>query len=241
VAEGFLQPDDGADHAAAGTARSSVARIGSALVFDVARDAEALCQCALLPVDRLIVGMRRRPAWIGCALSYRHMARQALAEGCEALWILEDDVALPPQFESQVAVWDYLGARDDWDICVGHMTLIESDLVVERVVALSGMHLLYINQFLGMAANLYGRRALEAMANWDPAAGDEYDNTIDQYLKRCGIRTVATWPYLVTHDEEYRSTLWGFNNAYYEETIRATRQRLDRLCATVGNNAGGLA
>jgi len=238
VAEGFLQPDDRRVVSELPRAVSVSSRAVPRWCLTLPETPKRYANAQMLPVDRWVVGMRRRPGWMGCALSYRAMARQALAEGLEALWILEDDVALPQHFEERLAaVWGYLRTRDDWDICVGHMTLIESELVVERVVALSGLHLLYINQFLGMAANLYGRRALEAMAEWDPAGGDEYDNTIDQYLKRCGIRTVATWPYLVTHDEDYRSTLWGFNNAYYEETIRATREKFDDLCASARHGA----
>lgn len=239
LAEGFLQPDD---------PRLAATPDLPELRSQSAHDPQRWCltlpetparyeNAAVLPVDRRMIGMRRRPGWMGCALSYRQMARQALAEGLDALWILEDDIALPADFEARAAeLWAYLKQHDDWDICVGHMTLIEEDLLVQRVVPMQVGHLLYVNQFLGMAANLYGKKALQVMAAWDPAAGDEYNNTIDQYLKRCGIRTVATWPYLVTHDEDYRSTLWGFNNAHYEETIRATRLKLDQICAGRGDS-----
>lgn len=185
-----------------------------------------------LPVSRYCAGLRKRPGWMGCALSYREMARQALAQGVEALWVIEDDVTPLGPLEAHLEeIWQYLSQRDDWDICVGHLTLVDEGLEVGAITRLpSGMALLQVNQFLGMAANLYHRRALEALAGWEPEAGDEYSNTIDQYLKAQCLRTVATWPYLVDHDDEQQSTLWGFNNAHYRQTIEATRQRLDALC-----------
>lgn len=184
-----------------------------------------------LPVDRWQIGLRKRPGWKGCALSYREIARQALAQGLDALWVVEDDIALTDGFETRInQVWHYLAPRDDWDICVGHLTLVDDQLEIARIERLPQINLLYINQFLGMAANLYHRRALEVMAHWQPEAGDEYNNTIDQFMKSQGLRTVATWPYLVTHDDDHHSTLWGFKNAHYQETIEATRRRLNELC-----------
>lgn len=185
-----------------------------------------------LPVGRHYVGLRKRPGWQGCALSYRQIARDALAQGLQALWVFEDDISLPADFEARIAeIWQHLAERDDWDICVGHLTLVDAALDIAAIDRLpSGNNLLHVNQFLGMAANLYHRRALEIMAGWRPDTGDEYDNTIDQYMKAQGLRTVAAWPYLAQHDDEQQSTLWGFNNAHYRSTIEATRQRLDELC-----------
>ncbi|WP_288922872.1 class I SAM-dependent methyltransferase [uncultured Ottowia sp.] len=60
------------------------------------------------PGVQLFDGLRYLPGWVGCALSYKHLARRALRQGLPQIEIMEDDVVFAPGYaerRQRVQAW----------------------------------------------------------------------------------------------------------------------------------------
>ena len=182
----------------------------------------------------LFNGIRNRKGWIGCGLSYRTLARWALAEGLSQLIVVEDDVSLPPDFSEQFPrLLRFLDQVDQpWDVYCGLIAVLEEPVnCLKRYKPNDlGHDILLIDRFKSMVFNVFNKSSLEYLAAWDPSVGDEHTNTIDVYLdKKPGIRTLVSCPFLVGHSEDLHSTLWGIQNDAYNPMITATQIKLDQL------------
>jgi hypothetical protein len=79
---------------------------------------------------------------------------------------------------------------------------------------------------------MFSKSGLELLSNWDENNFDLKYNTIDQYLGRSKeLRVVTVFPFLFGHDNLESSTLWGFNNGEYEDSIvrssKLLQQKID--------------
>ncbi len=181
--------------------------------------------------DRCAVfdGVRLRPGWVGCGLSYLSLARHALRYHKQRLTVLEDDALLPPDFEQKMAVVNaYLDAREGkWDVFAGVIASLHEDVKVLEVEVFQGVRFVTIDKMTSMVCNVYSESALRLLAAWDPEHRDDQVNTIDKYLERqVSLRVIVALPFLVGHREEVFSTLWGFQNTQYRELIEGSEQTL---------------
>ena len=177
-------------------------------------------------------GLRRRPGWVGCALSYQFLAKKALAQGLERLDIMEDDVLLSPDYAAHCEISDrYLAAHTgDWDIFAGLITVLHPDAKVLKVEKLDGLTFVTLNRMTSTVHNRYAPSALKMLANWDVNNPDANTNTIDKYLEsQPRLRVVITLPYLVGHREDAHSSLWGFANTQYTEIIANSERQIKVL------------
>lgn len=181
---------------------------------------------------RVFDGLRFHPAWRGCGLSYVAIARAALAQDAAPLLVCEDDAVFPPDFEARLhGIRHYLEGVE-WDVFSGLLSDLPDDCTIRRVERRDGMTLVHLDRTVGMVLNLYNRRALERITQWDDRDRDVHDNTIDRWLGRMeGLRVVTTLPFLVGHDASAQSTLFGFSNRRYDATIGASERRLRRMVA----------
>ncbi|MBN1663356.1 MAG: class I SAM-dependent methyltransferase [Deltaproteobacteria bacterium] len=174
-------------------------------------------------------GIRLRPGWVGCGLSYAKLAGYALSQGMHRLTILEDDALLPEDFEGKMRIIHaYLDAKEgQWDVFAGLITTLHSEVKVLGAEMFQGMLFVTIDKMTGMVCNVYSEKVLRILASWDPDHRDDQTNTIDKYLERqTDLRIVVTLPFLAGHREEVHSTLWGFQNTQYRELIAESERTL---------------
>jgi SAM-dependent methyltransferase len=179
-------------------------------------------------------GVRLRPGWVGCGLSYANLARHALKNGIERLTVLEDDALLPADFEDKMrTVHAYLDAKgEQWDVFAGVIASLHPEVKVLDVETFQGMRFVTIDKMISMVCNVYSRKALGILAAWNPEHRDDQTNTIDKYLERqTSLRVVVALPFLVGHREDAFSTLWGFQNTQYSDMIAASERGLVDLAA----------
>ncbi|MES2741857.1 MAG: methyltransferase domain-containing protein [Pseudomonadota bacterium] len=179
-------------------------------------------------------GVRLRPGWVGCGLSYLSLARHALRYHMQRLTVIEDDALLPPDFEQKMAVVKaYLDAREgSWDVFAGVIASLHADVKVLEVEVFQGVRFVTVDRMTSMVCNIYSESALRLLAAWDPDHRDDQVNTIDKYLERqVSLRVIVALPFLVGHREEVFSTLWGFQNSQYRELIQGSEQTLLALAS----------
>ena len=191
-------------------------------IFEIERPAN----CAVFD------GIRRRPGWVGCGLSYMALATHAMKNGVNRLTVMEDDVILPPDFENKFAiVEEFLDARPEkWDIFAGIIASLHSDVKIIAVDVYKDITFVTINKMTSTVFNVYSKKALDLLATWDPEDLDSASNTIDRLFEtQTNLRVVVALPFFVGHREEAHSTLWGFQNTQYNEMIAISEKSLKSM------------
>lgn len=173
-------------------------------------------------------GIRHPLAWMGCALSYKYLASQALAQGIERLTIYEDDVDATRLDDACLqTIRDYLDRNEgDWDVFSGLITDLRDSARITKVDTYGGLTFVHLDNMTGMVFNIYSQRALGLMAEWESPDMDP-KLTIDRYLEsQVELRVVTTYPFIAGHKEDLVSSLWGFRNTAYKEWITRSESRL---------------
>ena len=170
---------------------------------------------------------------MGCALSYKYLAQQALAAKQDWLKVMEDDVRFGDNFTSLNASVDRFlhDEADNWDVFSGLMAKIHPDTKVLDVHVCPDTNLMFVtvDRMMSMVYNVYRPKALQLLANWDEGNLDPHSNTIDHHLQQFPLRVVTTVPFLVGHDESLNSSLWGFSNAAYGDLIAEAEGTLQSM------------
>jgi GR25 family glycosyltransferase involved in LPS biosynthesis len=184
------------------------------------------------PSDCVIFdGIRRRPGWVGCGLSYAVLAKHALENRLESITVMEDDVILPPNYgNALIEIKNYLSRKNvSWDIFSGLIAHLHPDTEVLAVEEFEGRTFVTINKMTSTVFNIYSKGAMKMFCDWDHNNHDADTNTIDRFLEsQRNIRVVTTLPYFVGHREEVYSTLWGFQNSIYIDLITKSEALLRR-------------
>ena len=176
-------------------------------------------------------GLRRRPGWIGCGLSYSALAKHALKHGLKSITVMEDDVILPPDYADGLnIIQSYLkGKGNDWDIFSGIIASLHPEVDVLNVEEYSGKMFVTINKMTSTVFNIYSESAMHMLCRWNPEDAVAATNTIDRYLEsQEKLRVIVMLPFFVGHREEVNSTLWGFQNTQYCEMILDSEKLLLR-------------
>lgn len=175
-------------------------------------------------------GLRHTTGWIGCGLSYRFMARKALEQGLGNSIVCEDDVVFPPDFGERLAhVSDFLRQNTDWDIFSGIMASVENTRVY-GVTRRFGESFVEVSKLVSMVFNIYSESGCRLLSAWDSGNTDRATNTIDRYLEAKHIRVLTAVPFLVGHEEELSSTLWGLSNLeIYRDMLAESARKMEIL------------
>lgn len=179
-------------------------------------------------------GIRRKPGWVGCGLSYAALARHAKANNMNTMTVMEDDVILPNDFESKLdSINRFLAAKaGGWDVFSGVIAALNPDAEVLAVEEFEGQRFVTINKMTSTVFNIYADSAIDMFTQWNPENLDAEKNTIDRFLEnQKTIKVIATIPFLVGHREEAHSTLWGFQNTTYIEMIANSQALLETKVA----------
>lgn len=184
-----------------------------------------------LPECKVFDGIRRRPGWIGCGMSYKYLSMSALKMGVDAITVMEDDVLLPADYREKMdIIHEFLDLHEgEWDVFCGVVADLHEDTQVKDVQTYRGVDFVTVNRMTSTVFNVYGRQCMEAMARWNPRIENPQYNTIDRFLENSGLKILLTDPYLVGHREEVNSTLWGFQNTQYRDMIANSQRRLNAL------------
>lgn len=166
-------------------------------------------------------GIRKSPGWIGCGLSYKTIALNAIKRNLNKITIMEDDVVLPDDFyKNYKVINEYLDKTENWDMFSGLIANLNENVVVESVEYFKGIKFIKINTMTSTVFNIYNKKLLSIISEWDPSNTDEKINTIDRYIEsRTNITVITTLPFFVGHFEEVTSSLWNFRNEQYNEMI----------------------
>lgn len=174
-------------------------------------------------------GIRYQPGWIGCALSYKYLAKKALAAGLAQIEIMEDDVLFLDSYHDRRRIVDSWLAEncDKWDIFAGLIADVHKGTKILNVTRYNGLRFVTINRMTSMVYNIYSQNSLHLLAKWDPSNIDPHTNTIDRFLQaNSNLRIVVVLPFLINHREDVNSSLWGFNNSQYSELIKEAERIL---------------
>lgn len=178
---------------------------------------------------RTFDGIRCRPGWVGCGLSYQALARHALDHGHSRITVMEDDVLLPLEYARTLRVInEYLNAKSGgWDVFAGVIAILHPETRILAVEEYAGHTFVTINKMTSMVFNIYAESALRLLLEWDPTNANAETNTIDRFIENQRDITVITMlPYFVGHREELKSTLWGFENSQYMDMISRSAHEL---------------
>jgi GR25 family glycosyltransferase involved in LPS biosynthesis len=178
---------------------------------------------------QVIEGVRHRIGWIGCGMSYKYMLSTLADRKTEMAMICEDDVLFPEDFDIQLEkVVGHLRSTEwDWHVFAGIIAHLHDDTSILAVKEIDGIEYVYINRMTSMVMNIYSRRGIELISQWDEKNTDAQNNTIDRYLESApGLTVVTTLPFMVGYAEDQYSTLWGFVNTQYTDMIRSSERLL---------------
>ncbi|CAI1595461.1 Capsule polysaccharide biosynthesis protein [Serratia quinivorans] len=172
---------------------------------------------------QVVEGVRHRIGWIGCGMSYKYMLSTLADRKTEMAIICEDDVLFPADFDIRLekVVGHLRATKWDWHVFAGIIAHLHDDTRILAVKEIDGIEYVYINRMTSMVMNIYSRRGIELISQWDEKNIDSQNNTIDRYLESApGLTVVTTLPFMVGYAEDQYSTLWGFVNTQYTDMIR---------------------
>lgn len=184
-------------------------------------------------------GIRYRIGWIGCGMSYKYMLSGMLASKAEMGIICEDDVIFPVDYDNKLnKIINHLQSTEaKWHIFAGIIAHLHEDTKVLDVKVMDGIEYIYIDKMTSMVMNIYSRRGMELISQWDEKNIDAETNTIDRYVESAqDLVVVTTLPFLVGYAEEQQSTLWGFENSQYTSLIKASEKLLAEKVAEFKKN-----
>ena len=184
-------------------------------------------------------GIRYRIGWIGCGMSYKYMLSGMLASKAEMGIICEDDVIFPVDYDNKLSkIINHLQSTEaKWHIFAGIIAHLHEDTKVLDVKVMDGIEYIYIDKMTSMVMNIYSRRGMDLISQWDEKNIDAETNTIDRYVESAqDLVVVTTLPFLVGYAEEQQSTLWGFENSQYTSLIKASEKLLAEKVAEFKKN-----
>lgn len=183
---------------------------------------------------RFFDGLRHRIGWIGCGMSYKYMLSKMLASPSEMVIICEDDVIFPPDYDKNLnKVLYHLQTNEiEWHIFSGIIAHLHDDTRIIDVKKIDGIEYIYIDKMTSMVMNIYSRKGMALISQWDEKNIDSDTNTIDRYVESSeNLVVVTTIPFLVGYAQEQQSTLWGFENSQYTSLIENSEKLLAKKVA----------
>ncbi|WBU63264.1 glycosyltransferase [Paracoccus aerodenitrificans] len=171
-------------------------------------------------------GMKATPGWRGAALSYRHIMRKLRsAEVTEAL-VVEDDVLLPADFERRLLSIRRYMDECDADLFSGMIVDLHKDARVLDVKRRDGMCIVQLDRAVTMICNLYRRRMIDYLAQWNDRDDNAFTNTIDRYMEQAThLKVITTLPFMVDYRSETPSTLRKSDNSAFD-ALRAKSEKM---------------
>lgn len=165
-------------------------------------------------------GITADQGWLGCAQSYRSLARLALQSGVSQLTVLEDDAVLPAGWRDRWGAGRELVSRGRANLASGLVSDLQRLPKTWRIER-SGEDEFFVSDHMSSTVfTIFGESALRWLTSYPAHASDPNTEGIDRYLATMpGVAVGVFRPALVEHDPAARSTLWRFNNRTYRAQI----------------------
>ena len=180
----------------------------------------------------IIPGIKHRIGWVGCALSYKMLFRKSLEENKDRIFICEDDVSFPVDFEEKIShISNFLDKRT-WDVFSGVMA-DSHDMHVTEVNKMADVLMLKVDKMVSTVFNIYNKNIIEIGANWNEVDRRKDVNAIDGYLGKNASNVYVLVPFLVKHKEDLDSVIWNVNNAQYSYMISGTEKKLRDMASAL--------
>lgn len=174
-------------------------------------------------------GLKHYLGWVGCAMSYKFICKKAMEQKMERLFVCEDDVYFPEDFDKRFAtIQDYMKDHSDWHLFSGIMADVGRVKVLECAEH-GDEQMVYLDRMISTVFNIYNKQAFEIIADWNELDHNAENNTIDRYLEHMSLRILTTAPFLVGHKEDLQSTIWGQQNTMYSELIEKSSEKIKKL------------
>ena len=177
-------------------------------------------------------GFRMLPAWKGAAISYRELARYALDIGVKRLIVAQDDMEPAIGFNGNLPGIIEAFHKHNYDIFSGLVTVASSEMIAKSIGILGDTTLVDLDRSVGLVFNIFGERALHVISNWSDEPDMGYNDTIDQYISKSGLKFLTCVPPLVSHKSSLHSTIWEFSNARYDSVIKQSVTKLSKVRQT---------
>ena len=174
-------------------------------------------------------GLRARPGWVGAAYSFKYLAKKLLESGCEFVLIHEDDAVFPNLSAQEILDFAKRVYHEEykWDIFSAFISDLHNDAKIESIFKVDGIECVVTDRTVGMVCNVYTRKSLEIISQWDENNLDLYSNTIDRYIENIdNLKIVTTLPFLAEHNEMAHSSMWGVKNYTMRNMINASKTLL---------------
>lgn len=175
-------------------------------------------------------GLRATPGWFGAACSFKYLAKKLLESGVEHALIFEDDAEFISGMSPQEILAFALRIKEnecDWDVFSAFISDLHYDAKIRAVFTVESHECVLLNRMVGMVCNVYSRKALELIAQWDETDRNIETNTIDRYLEAFDdLRIVTTLPFLVGQSERVSSSMWGIKNIQMKQMITSSSNLL---------------
>ncbi len=191
-------------------------------------------------------GIKHLIGWIGCGMSFQYLIELAIEQNCDMIIICEDDSLFVEDFGKRIEIiLKYLRNNSTmWDIYSAMIVDFTDDTKILDIDSLEGEEFIFVNKIISMVFNIYNTTSFATIMKWDEWHKKEpnIQNTIDEYIKKSGLRFVVSYPFLVNHKEDSTSTIWGNdvkNNLLYDYRFNKT---LVNFSASIKNfkNEGSL-
>lgn len=176
-------------------------------------------------------GVRRKPSWLGCGLSFISIMRNAVDQNLDSLLIMEDDVEFKINHdENYELIKIYLNKNNNsWDIFSGLIAVLDSNVKILKVEKFNGIIFVTLDKTISMVFNVYSKKIMDKIIKWNYGMEDALENTIDKFIeKMTDLRVVTTLPFLVGHKAELDSSLWNISNSLYTRMINESEELLRR-------------
>lgn len=191
-------------------------------------------------------GIKHLIGWIGCGMSFQYLIRLAIEQGCDMIIICEDDSLFVDDFGKRIEIiLKYLKKNSTiWDVYSAMVVDFADDTKILSIDSFEEEEFIFVNKIISMVFNIYNKTSFETIMKWDEWQKPEpnIQNTIDEYIRKSGLKFVASYPFLVNHKEDSTSTIWGNevnNNLLYSYRFNKT---LINFSASIKNfkNKGSL-
>ena len=186
--------------------------------------------------------------WIGCALSYQTIIRNAKQQQLSNITIFEDDCKFLDDFQNKYnIIQQFLQKYKNWDVFNGFICQLEKNsFAINSIHYYKGMTFLEINTMVGMVFNIYNSSIFDTIINWSyQNAITDPTNTylqIDQILKNSKPRVIIAWPFPVDihqvqsstniHNDKYHTL---FEYEWYKNELKKTINIVDNEIAIFKN------
>ena len=175
-------------------------------------------------------GLRHYKGWVGCGLSYKMIFTKAHEAGMKEVMICEDDVIFPEDFAVQIEkILGFLHSRKRWSVFSGLIADVGKVSAVTEREEMENASILKIDHMVSTVFNIYNKEIFRHFIKWDEKNRDVHKNAIDRYLENKDLTIYVRVPFLVGHDEELDSSVWGFSNVAYIDWIRNSEEKLMQM------------